>query len=205
MSAEREHHHTRPAGGPPHLAETITLHPLTPDDAAAIVAAEDESTIRFLSGGRSTVDGTRAYIERLDREAAAGKRKRTFGIWVEGSLVGTIDYDPDVTDGLDPGDVNIAYGVASRMRGRGIAVRAVELVCAIIRERGVGDRAAIRTADDNPASQKVASRAGFQHLRTFESATDVDGLGAPLMMQAYVRDLRRDLGGRHGRVSQTER
>ncbi len=66
----------------------VTLQPLRPSDAAAVVAAEDEATVRWLSGGRSTVEGT-------------------------------ADYDPDVTDGLEPGDVNIAYGVAPGPAGTG--------------------------------------------------------------------------------------
>lgn len=167
----------------------VDLRPLRREDARAIVAAEDDATVRFLSGGRSTVQGTEEYIDRLDREAAEGRSKRAFGIWADGACVGTVDFDPQVTDGLEPGDVNIAYGVAPWIRGRGVAVRAVDLVCAIIAERNQGRRAAIRASVDNPASQRVAEKAGFVFSHEMRSGTDVDDAGRPEVFRVFVREL----------------
>ncbi|UEJ84266.1 GNAT family N-acetyltransferase [Brachybacterium halotolerans subsp. kimchii] len=164
----------------------ISLRPLRREDAHAIVAAEDDATVRFLSGGRSTVQGTEEYVDRLHREASEGRSKRAFGIWADGTCVGTVDYDPQVTDGLEPGDVNIAYGVAPWIRGRGVAVRAVELVCGIIAERGVGRRVAIRASAENPASRRVAEKAGFVFSHEMRSATDVDETGQPEMFRVFV-------------------
>lgn len=165
------------------------MTPLVVDDARAVVDAEDDDIIRWLSGGRSTLDGTRAYIERLDREAAAGASKRAFAIRVDGVCVGTIDVDASALDGLEPGDVNIAYGLAPGHRGRGVTTRAVELVCAIIHERGIGTRAVIRTDRRNPASARVAEKAGFRWLRDVVSSTEADTTGEPVILRVFGRAL----------------
>jgi RimJ/RimL family protein N-acetyltransferase len=167
----------------------VTVEPLRHEHAAAIVAAEDDETIRWLSGGRSTVVGTEAYVDRLAREAAAGAGKRAFAVLVDGDCVGTIDYDPDVHDGLDPGDVNIAYGIAPWMRGRGVTAIAVAQICDRIRSGGVGTRAAIRADVRNTASAKVAERAGFTFVREFVSTTDTDADGRPVRFRLFVRPL----------------
>ncbi|WP_186317728.1 GNAT family N-acetyltransferase [Curtobacterium sp. 9128] len=167
----------------------ITVEPVRRDHAAAIVAAEDAATIRWLSGGRSTVESTAAWIDRLDADAAAGAGKRAFAILADGACVGTIDYDPDLTDGLEPDDVNIAYGIAPWMRGKGLSAIAVEQICDRIRAAGVGTRAAIRAEVDNRASARVAERAGFTFVREFDSAIDVDAAGRPVRFRLYVRPL----------------
>lgn len=169
----------------------ISIEPLRPEDAPAIVAAEDEQTVRWLSESTSTVRGTARYIAQLDRDATRGRRKRAFGIWLDGTCVGTVDYDPDVSDGLGPGDVNIAYGVAPWVRGRGIAVRAVELICAAIREHGVGTRAVIRADERNVASARVAEKAGFEHLRDLRVPAESTDGRATAVMHVFGRELLR--------------
>lgn len=144
---------------------TVSIRPLRREDVPAIVAAEDEATVRWLSEQPSTIEGTEAYVVRLDADARRGKGKRAYGIWVEGTCVGTVDYDPDCTDDCEPGDVNIAYGVAPWIRGQGVAVAAVELICALLQERGIGTCAIIRADERNPSSTRVAQKAGFSHLR----------------------------------------
>ena len=168
----------------------ISIEPLRPEDARAIVEAEDDLTVRWLSEQKSTLEGTSEYIARLAREAEQGKAKRVFGIRLDGRCVGTVDYDPDVTDGLEEGDVNIAYGVAPWVRGRGIAVRAVELICATIRERRVGTRAVIRADARNAASSRVAEKAGFLHLRDIDIASESQENGQPAVLHVYGLELR---------------
>lgn len=167
----------------------IAIRPLRLEDARAVVDAEDDETVRWLSEEKSTIRGTREYIARLARDAEKGKVKRAFGIWLDDHCVGTIDYDPDVTEGLEPGDVNIAYGVAPWVRGRSVAVRAVELICATIHGRAVGTRAVIRTDARNPASSRVAEKAGFVHLRDVHTATETLDDGQPVVMHVYGRAL----------------
>lgn len=167
----------------------ISLAPLRPEDAAAIVAAEDALTVRWLSGGESTLEGTEEYIRGLDEAAGNGAGKRAFGIWADGRCVGTVDYDPAALDGLEPGDVNLAFGVAPEVRGRGVAGRAVELACALIAERGVGSRAVIRADARNPASARVAQKAGFTWLRDVPSSTETGEDGSPVILRVFGRAL----------------
>lgn len=167
----------------------ISIEPLRPEDAPALVAAEDEQTVRWLSEEKSTVAGTSEYIAQLARGAEQGRRKRAFGIWLGGHCVGTVDYDPDVTAGIEPGDVNISYGVAPWVRGRGIAVRAVELICTTIRERGAGHRAVIRTDARNAASVRVAEKAGFERLGDLLDPSGDRAHGTAVVMHVFGRDL----------------
>ncbi len=169
---------------------SVQIHPLRPEDAQAVVDAEDEHTVRWLSGGVSTLAGTQAYIERLAVDVATGASKRAFGIWLDGQCVGTVDFDADIRDdGLVAGDVNLAYGVAPTVRGRGVAVAAVELACALIAERGVGTRAVIRADARNLASGRVAEKAGFVHLRDVVSQTETDDQGQPVIQRVFGRQL----------------
>ena len=168
----------------------VSLAPLRPEDAQAIVDAEDHLTVRWLSEGESALEGTEQYIVQLARDAEQGRRKRAFGIWADGRCVGTVDFDPDVTGGLEPGDVNIAYNVAPWVRGRGVAARAVELICATILERGVGTRAVIRADLRNAASSRVAEKAGFVLLRDVLIEAERQEDGSPVVLRVYGRDLR---------------
>lgn len=163
----------------------VQLRALRADDAEAHHAGEDEQTVRWLSGGWAPVEGVRSYFEWLARNAAEGRGKRAFGVWVNGRLAGYIEFDPDVTDGLDPGDVNIAYSVHPWARGRGIAALAVRELCAFLKDQGIGCRAAIRVEPKNESSVRVAEKAGFQLVREFVSTTDKDAKGRPATLRLY--------------------
>lgn len=167
----------------------IELHPLEHGHAEAHCAGEDELTVRWLSGGIGTVEGTRIYFDHLAENAAAARGKRGFGVWLDGRLAGYVDFDPDNADGLEPGDVNISYGVHPWARGRGVAVEAVNLICEHIRQAGVGHRAAIRVEPENTASVRVAEKSGFRFVHSFTSTTDTHTDGAPVTFSLYVLDL----------------
>jgi hypothetical protein len=92
---------------------------LTHEDVEAHNAGEDEHTVRWLTGDYGTVESTTTHFDRLADNARAGCGKRGFGVCLDGRLAGYVDCDPDVGDGLEPGDVNISYAVhpwASRFR-----------------------------------------------------------------------------------------
>ncbi|MGW2334450.1 GNAT family N-acetyltransferase [Streptomyces sp. NPDC001685] len=75
------------------------------------------------------------------------------------TLAGTIDLR-FAAEGLTPGQVNVAYGLYPAWRGRGLATRAVLLVCGYA--AAAGARAAvIQVEPGNAASVAVARRAGF--------------------------------------------
>ncbi len=175
-----------PAATPHDRCMEITLQPLSVEDAEDLVAAEDEETIRWFSGGRSTVEGTRRYVQLLEQRAAAGSTKRAFTIKVDGRCVGSIDHDADPQDGIGPGDVNIAYAIAPWMRGQGITAHAVGLLCAQLSEQAEGERAVIRCEAENVASGRVAEKAGFTRTREVPSTNE---LGEPVDMQVHVREL----------------
>jgi RimJ/RimL family protein N-acetyltransferase len=129
----------------------IRLAALTADDAAAQCAGEDGATVRWLTGGYGTVEGTQDYFRMLADNAQAGRGKRGFGVWLDGRLAGYVDCDPDLTDGLEDGDVNISFGVHPWARGRGVAGEAVRRMCDYLREQRLGTRAALRIEPESRA------------------------------------------------------
>jgi RimJ/RimL family protein N-acetyltransferase len=170
-------------------AVTIELRALTRADAEAHCAGEDEQTVRWLTGGYGTVEGTAAYFEWLAGNAAAGRGKRGFGVWLDGHLAGYVDCDPDVGDGLKAGDVNVSYAVHPWARGRGVAVEAVQLICAYVRANQIGRRAAIRVDPENEASVRVARKCGFTYMRDFVSTTDTHHDVTPVTFSLYLVEL----------------
>lgn len=168
---------------------SIELRPLTREDAHAHCAGEDELTVHWLTGGYGTVAGTAAYIDQLAENAAAGRGKRGFGVWLDGRLAGYVDFDPDNDDGLEPDDINLSYSVHPWARGRGVAVDAVRATCDVLRRNDIGARAAIRVEPENTASVRVAERCGFRYVRDFPSTTDRHDDGSPVTMSLYLLDL----------------
>lgn len=173
----------------PFQAVTIELRPLARADAAEHCAGEDEQTVRWLTGGYGSVEGTAAYFDMLARNAAAGRGKRGSGIWLDGRQAGYVDCDPDISDGLEAGDVNLSYAVHPWARGRGVAVEAVGLICAVIRANRMGTRAAIRVQPDNKASVRVAQKCAFTYVRDFASTTDTHTDGTPVTLSLYLFEL----------------
>lgn len=140
---------------------TVTLSPLGPDDGPAHLAGEDEQLIRWLSGGPGTPEGVAAYLRHCAGQWADGGSLRAFGIRVDGgrTLAGTIDLR-FAAEGLTRGQVNVAYGLYPAWRGRGLATRAVLLVCPYAAAEGAR-AAVIQVEPGNAASVAVARRAGF--------------------------------------------
>lgn len=167
----------------------IELRGLRHEDAAAHCAGEDELTVRWLTGGYGTLAGTRAHFDRLAANAAAGRGKRGFGVWSDDRLAGYVDCDPDNRDGLAPGEpgaVNLAYCVHPWARGHGVAVAAVGLICAYVRDHGIGEPVAIRVEPANTSSVRVAHKCGFHHDRRYHTAHPD---GATTTFDLYLRDL----------------
>ncbi|MEU4219687.1 GNAT family N-acetyltransferase [Actinoplanes sp. NPDC026623] len=166
----------------------ITLRALTDEDIEAHNAGEDEHTVRWLNGAPGTAETTAAHFDSLADNARAERGKRGFGVCLDDHLAGYVDCDPDVTDGLEPGDVNISYAVHPWARGHGVAGEAVRLILEYMRENRIGTRAVVRVDPDNVASVCVAEKSGFIYVHDFTSGTDrhpdgtrqpVSGLGRP--------------------------
>lgn len=160
----------------------LLLSPLGPDDVRAHLAGEDDLLVRWLNGGPGTEAGTVRYFHHCMEQWATEGPLRAFGIRVgtEQALAGTIDLRFEMP-GLTAGQVNLAYGLYPAWRGRGLATRAVLLVCRYAAAEGA-DQAVIQVAPDNPGSAAVAQRAGFTYA---EQALGTDGD----RFDRYVRDL----------------
>jgi RimJ/RimL family protein N-acetyltransferase len=162
----------------------IFLRPLQIPDGPAHLAGEDEEIAAYLSGGKSSEDTVRAYIERSLEDWRSNGPRRTFGVFscANASLVGSVEANLSLP-ALKPGQANISYGVFSEWRGQGIAVRAVRLVCEYLRTATKAHEAIIRTVPSNEASAKVAVKAGF-HFK----APHQDSVDTPML--TYSLDLR---------------
>lgn len=167
----------------------IELRTLTHADAAAHCAGEDDLTVRWLTGGYGTVEGTKGYFDWLTQNAAHRRGKRGFGVWLSGRLAGYVDCDPDNADGLEPDDVSLSYAVHPWARRRGVAVEAVRLICDYIRANEIGTRAAILVEPENEASVRVAEKSGFSYVRDFPSSTDTHDDGTPTTFSLYLLTL----------------
>lgn len=168
---------------------TIELRELTAVDVQAHCDGEDADTVRWLTGGYGTPERTLAHFEQLALNQAASRGKRGFGVWLGDRLAGYVDGDPDNTDGLAEGDVNIGYGTHPWARGRGVAPAAVGLMCEYIRTHGIGRAAVLRVERENHASVRVAEKAGFRFVREFVSSTDRHADGSPVSFCLYRRVL----------------
>jgi RimJ/RimL family protein N-acetyltransferase len=168
---------------------TIEVRPFTTADAEAHCAGEDELIVRWHTGGYGDVKGTIEYFEWLASEAEAGAGKRPFGVWMSGRLCGYIDYNPDLDDGIEAGDVSLSYSVHPWARGQGVAVEAVRLICDIIRTKHIGRRAAILVEPENLRSVRVAEKAGFRYVRDLRSASNKQADGSPTTYRLYLLDL----------------
>ena len=143
----------------------VTLRALTPTDAEVHLAGEDEPTVRFLSGGRSTMATVLAWIERnrLSREASGPVRSFGICLAATGTLVGVVEANL-ATPGFRPGVANISYGLYPGARGHGYATRAVELMTRHLVDCTAAAIAAIQVHPENPASARLPGRLSFRFL-----------------------------------------
>jgi RimJ/RimL family protein N-acetyltransferase len=136
----------------------LLLRPYRPDDADAVTAAmADDDIVRFIPAIPEpyTRADAEAWISRCAEALEAGS-SYTFAIVSSetGELHGSIEIH--VAGGA------VGYWIAAGARNRGIATRAVRLVCGWWRRRPLH----LTTHPDNGASQRVAEKAGFRRVGT---------------------------------------
>lgn len=165
----------------------LSLRRLTGADVEAHNDGGDEATIKWLTGGYGTASRTLAHFQRLALNEAAARGKRGFGVWLGHRLAGYVDRDPDKSDCLAEGEVNISDAIHPWTRGHGVATKAVELICNYIRANAIGRAAAVRVEPENSPSVRVAERAGFQFVREFVSSTDKHADGPPVTPSLHRR------------------
>jgi RimJ/RimL family protein N-acetyltransferase len=146
-------------------AATVRLRPWREDDADAVWEAQQDPDIRQWAGGRGVQsrEDAVALLRRLtgsdDRASWAVVDAAT------GALLGSVS-----VHSIDPAqaDAQVGYWTAPGARGRGVAAIAVDAACRWAFENLEVDRVELCHAVENPASGRVAEKAGFTyegHLR----------------------------------------
>ena len=138
---------------------------------------------RWLSGGRSTPANVEAFIQRSQEAWRTGGPRRPFGVFdcASQQLIGSVEVNLALLVG--PGAVNVSYGVFREWRGRGIAVRAINLMDEYLRAATDARQIVLRIAPENAASLRVAEKTSFSFAGVFD---EPEGRRA-----RYVRDLKR--------------
>jgi len=172
-----------PADNPIVTDGVIFLRPLTMAGAAAHLAGEDDEMAKWLNGGRSTLASVEGYIQRSQEAWRTGGPRRPFGVFdrASGRLVGSVEVN--LARIVNPGEVNVSYGVFREWRGRGTAVRAINLMDEYLRSSTDVRQIVLRISPDNAASLRVADKAAFSFAGVFD---EPEGRRA-----RYVRDLKR--------------
>ncbi|GID92624.1 GNAT family N-acetyltransferase [Amorphoplanes digitatis] len=144
----------------------LTLRPWRATDAAVVAAAYDEPGIRQWHSRSMTVDEARAWIgawpQRWRRETGAGWAVAADDDAVLGQIsLRTID--------LAEGIAEISYWVLPEARGRGHAAAALSVLSGwALRVLGL-HRVEVYHSTRNPASCRVAERAGYPYEGTMRS------------------------------------
>jgi RimJ/RimL family protein N-acetyltransferase len=142
--------------------EVIALRILTLDDAPALVKGEDDDTVRWLTGGPGTLETADRHIITSSEQWQTGGPRKAWGIYdlATGALSGTAEVHLAL-DSLTESEANISYSVFPAFRGRGYAVRAVNLVCKWLTTETNRTTAVIRVDPANTFSAQIPSRCGF--------------------------------------------
>jgi RimJ/RimL family protein N-acetyltransferase len=148
----------------------IWLRPMTLDDARAHLAGEDDDQLRWLPGAHGSIERVRRWIERNHQQWRNDGPNRHFGIYDvrEDALIGNAAANLRLA-GLQAGEVNLSYAVFPEWRGRGVAVRAVDLICDWLARLPGCTRAVIGVAPGNTFSHRVPRNAGFSQSGEFIS------------------------------------
>jgi RimJ/RimL family protein N-acetyltransferase len=161
----------------------IFLRPQTIEDAADHLAGEDEEMAKWANGGRSTLSTVEAFIRNNQDNWQTGGPRRSFGVFhcASNRLIGFIEVN--LARVVNPGEVNVSYGVFPQWRRKGLALRAIDLMDQYLRTATEARQIVLRIFPANTASLKLAEKAGF----TFQGL-----FGEPEgRMARYVRELAR--------------
>ena len=160
----------------------IFLRPLSAEDAADHLAGEDDEMAKWVSGGRSTPSTVEAFIRNNQDSWRNGGPRRAFGIFdcASNQLAGFIEVN--LARIVEPGQVNVSYGVFREWRRQGVALRALDLMDEYLRTATDARQIVLRIVPANTASLKLAEKAGFTFCGLFD---EPEG-----RMARYVRALR---------------
>jgi len=192
------------AAGTPNLGDgVVRLRAFLATDTSVHLAGEDEATVRFLSGGTSTLAGTRTWIATHEVGWQTGGPALVLAVEevANGHLAGMVEARFDVTpaDGVPIGAANLSYGLYPAARGRGLATRSIRLLLGELAHRGVAE-AVIRVDPVNTASIALARRLGFdevgpvtttsgEQLRVFRTVVEPVDDGVTTIRAATANDV----------------
>ncbi len=136
--------------------DDIVLRPPAPEDADSVVAAcNDDEIARFIPLMPTPYEPADAavWIERcVHAWQTGGACPFVIADAQSAELLGAIEIRPE--------DGSIGYWTAAGARGRGVATRALKLLCDWYGKRPLH----VVTHPDNQASQRVAEKAGFRRV-----------------------------------------
>lgn len=131
----------------------------TPDDADALqrtVACSDDLRIQFGQQNLSTLEACRRYIE--EQLAVESASARHFAVAIDGVAVGDIGIS---SMEFNHGTAWVSYWLSAEFRGRGLITRGLAAAAEWAFSEGLF-RLELGHRVNNPASCRVATRAGFQ-------------------------------------------
>jgi RimJ/RimL family protein N-acetyltransferase len=140
-------------------AGSVRLRPWREDDADAIWAALQDPDIQLWNGGgvRSQEDALALVRRRADWSSGSNASWAVVD-GASGDLLGSVSVH---SIDRDQADAEIGYWTAPAARGRGVAAAAVDAACRWAFETLAVDRIELCHAVENPASGRVAEKAGF--------------------------------------------
>ena len=145
---------------PPEIdAGPVRLRPWREDDADAVLAAQQDPDIKQWAGGRGI--GTRDDAVALIRRLSGSDDRASWAVVdpATGELLGSVSVHSIDTA---QADAQVGYWTAPAARGRGVAPAAVDAACRWVFENVPVERVELCHAVENPASARVAGKAGFQ-------------------------------------------
>jgi RimJ/RimL family protein N-acetyltransferase len=160
----------------------ILLRPLIAEDAANHFAGEDDEMAKWVSGGRSTLATVEAFIRTNQESWRNGGPRRAFGVFdcASNRLIGFIEVN--LARLVEPGQVNVSYGVFREWRRKGVALAAINLMDEYLRTATDTRQMVVRISPENTASLKLAEKAGFTFCGLFD---EPEG-----RMARYIRDIK---------------
>ena len=153
----------------------VTIKPFDLSYAEEHLRGEDEEQVKWLSGGKGTLEGVRNWILKNQKYWQEDGPVFNFAIFARDNnqLVGMVEANTDyhTLKGIEPGDANVSYGIYPFARGKGYVISAVNLITNFLKTKGI-KRAIIRVNPNNETSLKVPLRCGFQGSGTITLKND---------------------------------
>ena len=155
-------------------------------DVAAIVRASGDPAIRRFTTVPSpySEEDARSWSERSAESAGRGAGiEAVIADERSGEFLGTVGIRRHASD---PGRWSMGYLVAPEARGRGVATRAIRLVCRWAFEELGAERIEICAEPENVASRRVAERAGFRPEGLLRAYELVKGVRRDMVMHSLL-------------------